>query len=91
MSPNPYLHCGDFDYAGLNIYFNEFRKHLKSKARFFVPPGIEHLLAAKGNRENYSNQTIQFDKEEIEEENILMLLRLIEKYRKGLEQEIYAG
>ena len=91
MIPNPYLHFGDFDYAGLNIYFNEYRKHLKSKARFFVPPGIEHLLATKGNRENYSNQTIQFDKDEIEEENILVLLRLIEKYRKGLEQEIFAG
>jgi hypothetical protein len=61
MIPNPYLHFGDFDYAGLNIYFNEYRKHLKSKARFFVPPGIENLIAAKGNRENYSNQTIQFD------------------------------
>ena len=52
---------------------------------------MENLIAAKGNRENYSNQTIQFDQDEIEEENILALLRLIEKYSKGLEQEIFAG
>ena len=25
--PNNYLHFGDFDFAGLNIYINEFKKH----------------------------------------------------------------
>jgi hypothetical protein len=46
-------------------------------------------LSSKGNRDNYHNQTIQFDINEIEEENIFTLLKLIEKYKKGLEQEIF--
>jgi len=87
--PNNYIHFGDFDFAGLNIYYNEFKKHLKSKAQFFIPSDIERLLSTKGNRDNYNNQTIQFKIEEIEEESIKLLIQLIEKYKKGLEQEIF--
>ncbi len=86
--PNSYLHFGDFDFAGLNIYCNEYKKYLKDKAKFFLPQDIEKLLSTKGNRDNYNNQTIQFDKNEIGEESIITLLRIIEKYKKGLEQEI---
>jgi hypothetical protein len=88
--PNNYLHFGDFDFSGLNIYFNEYKKHLKDKANFFLPPDIERLLESRGNRDNYNNQAILFDRNQIKEENVLALLKLIEKYRKGLEQEIFA-
>ncbi len=88
--PNNYLHFGDFDFAGLNIYCNEYKKHLKGKATFFMPPDLEKLISTRGNRDNYNNQIILFDKNEIGEENILILLRLIEKNKKGLEQEIFA-
>lgn len=87
--PNSYLHFGDFDFAGLNIYYNEYKKYLNGKANFFLPPNIETLISTKGNRDNYNNQTIQFDKNEIKEENIHTLLKLIEEYKKGLEQEIF--
>lgn len=50
--PNSYLHFGDFDFAGLNIYFNEYKKHLQHKATFFLPLNIEKLLSARGNRDN---------------------------------------
>ena len=88
--PNRYLHFGDFDYAGLNIYFNEYQKHLKARARFFIPPDIENLLATKGNRDNYHNQIIKFDPDQIDEDGILRLLDLIKKHKKGLEQEIFS-
>lgn len=87
--PNDYLHFGDFDPAGLNIYWNEFKKYLQDKAAFFLPPNIEKLISSRGNRDNYDNQTIQFDVRLVDEENVLILLQLIEKYRKGLEQEIF--
>lgn len=86
--PNDYLHFGDFDFAGLNIYMNEYKKHLQDKSSFFLPSNIEKLLSTRGNRDNYTNQIIQFDVQLVDEENVLILLRLIEKYRKGLEQEI---
>ena len=47
------------------------------------------LLKEKGNRENFNNQSLQFDIQLVDEENVLILMRLIEKYRKGLEQEIF--
>ena len=86
--PNPYLHFGDFDFAGLNIYMNEYKKHLQDKSKFFLPLNIEKLISSRGNRDNYSKQSIQFDVKSVDEENVLVLLRLIEKYRKGLEQEL---
>jgi len=86
--PNDYLHFGDFDFAGLNIYMNEYKKHLQDKSSFFLPSNIEKLLSTRGNRNNYTNQTIQFDVQLVDEENVLILMRLIEKYRKGLEQEL---
>jgi len=86
--PNPYLHFGDFDFAGLNIYMNEYKKHLQGKSGFFLPVDIEKLIFERGNRDNYSNQTIQFDVKSVDEENVLILLSFIEKYRKGLEQEL---
>ncbi|CAK7052766.1 MAG: hypothetical protein PETM_02222 [Petrimonas sp.] len=89
MIPNRYIHFGDLDYAGLNIYINEFKKYLKNRATFFLPPGYEELLSEKGNRKNYDKQTILFDKAEIEEENVLRLISVIEKEKKGLEQEIF--
>jgi hypothetical protein len=88
--PNNYLHFGDFDFAGLNIYCNEYKKHLKDKSKFFLPPDIEKLLSTRGNRDNYNNQTIQFNRNEVREENVLTLLKIIEKNKKGLEQEIFA-
>ncbi|SHG28630.1 hypothetical protein [Dysgonomonas macrotermitis] len=87
--PNNYLHFGDFDYAGLNIYMNEYKKHLNNRARYFLPPNVEIILSKNGNRNNYDNQTILFDKKNIIEKDILLLLEIIEKYKKGLEQEIF--
>lgn len=89
MIPNNYLHFGDFDFSGLNIYINEYKKHLNERAKYFLPANIEKLLSEKGNRKNHDNQIILFDKSAIVEENILLLLKIIEKYKKGLEQEIF--
>jgi len=91
LIPNSYLHFGDFDFAGLNIYYNEYKKYLKNRAQFLVPADIEQLISTKGNRELYDNQQIQFIEGDVEEENILTLLCLIRKYKKGLEQEMFAS
>lgn len=86
--PNAYLHFGDFDFGGLNIYWNEFKVHLQERAQFYLPPNVEVLLESKGNRDLYNQQTIKFDETQVLEMNILKLLKLIRHYKKGLEQEI---
>lgn len=86
--PNSYLHFGDFDFAGIGIYLNEYKKHLEKKALFFVPNNIEELIMHNGNRKLYNEQNFNFKMEGINEENLLKLIERIHKYRKGLEQEI---
>lgn len=86
--PNNYLHFGDFDFAGIGIYLNEFKKLLEKKALFFVPNNIEELIKLNGNRKLYNEQNINFKVELINERDLLKLIETIHKYRKGLEQEI---
>ena len=82
------MHFGDFDFAGIGIYMNEFKKHLDEKAVFFVPNKIEELIRLNGNRSLYNEQKINFKVELINEGNLLNLIEMIHKYKKGLEQEL---
>jgi hypothetical protein len=86
--PNNYLHFGDFDFAGIGIYLNEFKNHLDEKAFFFVPDNIEDLIKLNGNKKLYNEQKINFNAQLIKEESLLRLIKTIHKYRKGLEQEL---
>lgn len=85
---NPYLHFGDFDFAGIGIYMNEFKKHLGDKAMFFVPENMAELIRTHGNKTLYNEQKINFKVELIQEEDLLKLIEIIHQYRKGLEQEV---
>lgn len=86
--PNNYLHFGDFDFAGIGIYLNEFKKHLSEKASFFIPENIENLISENGNKERYNQQRINFVVETIQEKDLLQLINVIHKHKKGLDQEI---
>lgn len=86
--PNNYLHFGDFDFAGIGIYLNEFKKHLAERTSFFVPENIDKLIADNGNKKRYDEQKINFDVKSIGEDKLLQLIDTIHKYRKGLDQEI---
>jgi hypothetical protein len=86
--PNEYLHFGDFDFAGINIYYNEFKKPLGDRANFFVPEHIESLILKHGNRNLFINQKLHCNTSEIDESKVIELITLIHKYGKGLEQEV---
>lgn len=86
--PNNYLHFGDFDFSGIGIYLNEFKKHLADRAIFFIPENIDKLIADFGNKKRYDIQKINFEAKAIQEERLLQLISTIHKYRKGLDQEI---
>lgn len=87
--PNNYLHFGDFDFAGIGIYLNEYKKHLSQKAMFFIPENIKSDLRENGNRERFNNQKLNFKTDSIEEVKILELLEIINLEKKGLDQEYY--
>ena len=87
--PNNYLHFGDFDFAGIGIYINEFKKYLGDRANFFLPDNVNSLIKNSGSKKRYDEQKISFDINKIKEENVLTLIASIHKYKKGLDQEIF--
>lgn len=87
--PNNYLHFGDFDLAGIGIYLNEYKRHLKEKAIFYIPDNIEEPLKKHGNRTRFDTQKVNFKIEKIEESALLKLIQLIQLEKKGLDQEYY--
>ena len=87
--PNKYLHFGDFDFAGIGIYLNEYKKYLGDKANFFVPENIDKILVKYGNKELYDNQKKCFEPKSISEKKLQKIIELIHKHKKGLEQEIF--
>jgi hypothetical protein len=87
--PNKYLHFGDFDLEGIRIFRDEYFKHLKNKATFFIPQNIEELILKYGNKELYdiqykSNASATLDLNR----DIEKLISLFHKYKKCLEQEV---
>jgi hypothetical protein len=86
--PNRYLHFGDFDFAGINIYVNEFQKYLSDKSSFFIPQNIDELIVNYGNKERYNIQKINFDINCVQKESLNDLIKVIHKNKKGLDQEI---
>ena len=87
--PNPYLHFGDFDPAGVSIYINEYRNKLGAeRCLFFIPDNLERMLKEFGSSDLYDAQfhqiknVIPTDYTEIQS-----LIMLLNKYQKGLEQE----
>ncbi len=87
--PNNYLHFGDFDFAGIGIYLNEFKKYINDRARFFIPDNIDNLIKKSGSKKRYDEQKINFDITRIKEENLLELIASIHNHKKGLDQEIF--
>lgn len=86
QNSNQYYHFGDFDVAGLNIFVNEYKKHLGNRAKLFVPNDIEKFFELYGNRELFYNQKINFDINS-QDDTVKNIYNLINKYQKGLEQE----
>ncbi len=83
--PNAYLHFGDYDFGGINIYLREYRKYLHDRASFFIPAKIEELIARHGNSKLYDRQ--QLLQGDGVEESIQSLVTLLHLHKKGLEQE----
>jgi len=85
--PNSYLHFGDFDFAGIKIFIHEYKNKLGDKASFFIPGNIEQLIQQHGNRQLYDRQLPYFNAV-LNDPNLVDLVALLHKYKKGLEQEV---
>lgn len=91
--PNRYIHFGDFDLAGVNIYETEFATHLRSgeggpqRCSMFIPCDIEERLR-NGVRKRFDDQ-LQYESVTSPDPEVQRLISLIHKYRRGYDQEGY--
>lgn len=85
---NLYIHFGDLDLAGINIYLTEFYAKIGDRATFLIPPDAETRII-NGSRERYDDQILKFEKMKVADERVQPLVDLIKKYHKGYDQEGY--
>lgn len=86
--PNPYLHFGDFDLAGIHIYLTEFYRFLGNRASFFVPTDLEERLK-NGNSTLYNKQYAYYKEMKVTDPRLEPLVEMIHRYRRVYEQEGY--
>ncbi len=85
---NRYVHFGDFDLAGINIFLTEFHRHLGNRSSYLIPSDIERRLA-KGTPTRYDEQYGKYHDVRCDDSRIQLLIDLINKYHHGYDQEGY--
>ena len=89
VSPNYYLHFGDFDLAGINIFLFEFQQYLgKERSSYLIPDDIESRLKS-GSRKRYDEQCNRFKDMKSDVFELQQLIDLIHHERKSYDQEGY--
>ena len=86
--PNRYIHFGDFDLAGINIFLTEYNAYLGNRSSFLIPSDIERRLA-KGTIERYNDQYQKFKSIKSNIPKIQHLIDAINRYHRCYDQEGY--
>jgi len=85
---NEYIHFGDYDLAGINIYLNKVIPKLKKSKKYsmFIPENIEYLIQEHGSYELYEKQK-QYKNLITNELKVNNLIKSIRDIKKSIEQE----
>ena len=86
--PNRYVHFGDFDLAGIKIFQTEFERHVGERASFMIPSDIEDRIK-NGSSKRYDDQFSHSGNISSKDPGVQALIDIINKYRKGYDQEGY--
>ena len=84
-----YIHFGDFDLAGINIYLNTIVPKLK-KAKshsFLIPDNIYEIIKEKNYMVDYSNQTRYLNITSKKDKDLQKLIEFIKNNKITIEQE----
>ena len=85
-----YIHFGDFDLAGANIYLNTIIPKLKKakKHSFLIPENIYEIMKKRNYKKDYQNQLNYRNIESKDDFLLQELISFIKKYKITLEQEM---
>lgn len=87
--PNHYLHFGDFDFAGINIFLVEFQQYLGAeRSSFLIPDDIVSRLKS-GSGKRYDEQYSRYRDIKSDVCELQQLIETIHKERKSYDQEGY--
>lgn len=86
--PNRYIHFGDFDLAGINIFLTEFDSYLGDRSSFLIPLDIEERLA-NGSKDRYNDQYQKFKALNANNPEIQHLIDIINQCHRCYDQEGY--
>lgn len=86
--PNRYVHFGDFDLAGIDIYLKQFLPHVGTRGSFLIPNDIEERLK-RGSRERYDEQYRRYANLSTADQGLTRLITLINRHRRTYDQEGY--
>lgn len=86
--PNQYVHFGDFDLAGIHIFFTEFQKYLGTRASFLIPQDIEQRIK-HGSAERYNDQYPKFCHLTSNIPPLQQLIDMLHEYHRCYDQEGY--
>ena len=86
---NHYLHFGDFDLAGINIFLSEFQQFIgNDRSSYLIPDDIDSKLKS-GSRKRYDEQLCHFNHLQSDNSELQRLINLIHYERKAYDQEGY--
>lgn len=84
--PNRYIHFGDLDLAGVQIYLREYYDVLGDRAEFLIPSDFDKRIKT-GNPERYDVQYQQCKNMRITDPRVKQLVESIHSHHRGYDQE----
>lgn len=83
------IHCGDYDPVGLDEYLR-VKVACPGRAKLYLPANLEELLSRYGKKDLLlgNNATILARLRKTEDQEVRQIVKLIDRYGVGLEQEI---
>ena len=88
-TPNHYLHFGDFDLAGINIFLSEYQQFIgKERSSYLIPNDVESRLKS-GSRKRYDEQYCRYKDIKSDICELQQLIDIINRERKAYDQEGY--
>jgi hypothetical protein len=83
------IHCGDYDPVGLDEYLR-LKAACGERAALYLPPNLEELMSRYGKRAllQGSNASILARLRKTEDQEVQRIVKMIDRYGVGLEQEV---
>lgn len=88
MIPNRYLHFGDFDLAGIEIFLSQFLPAVGDRGSFLIPSDIETRIS-HGSRHRYDEQYSRYANLTTTDPDLTRLIGIIHRHRRAYDQEGY--